>query len=145
MTNYSLEIADAERYGTLIGELFKDWNIESTGEYESRVEPLYNQYGSGIKIVFKLVNLPENIRDTLREIYAKNYIGFYQASNKNDKAIMDYIQAFNNKFKEATDNKYIKFIMETRGLDGIQMPWSDELMLKNNEYMTLYLYDFTVN
>ena len=58
---------------------------------------------------------------------------------------MDYIQAFNNKFKEATDNKYIKFIMETRGLDGIQMPWSDELMLKNNEYMTLYLYDFTVN
>ena len=33
MTNYSLEIADAERYGTLVGELFKDWDIESNGEY----------------------------------------------------------------------------------------------------------------
>lgn len=145
MTNYSLEISDAERYGKLVGEMFKDWNIGSNGVYESHVEPLYNQYGSGIKIIFRLVNLPEDIRNILRELYAKNYIGFYQAANGNDKAIMDYIQAFNNKFMEATDNKYIKFVMETRGLDGIQMPWSDKLMLKNNECITLYLYEFTVD
>lgn len=144
MTNYRLEISDAERYGELIAHIFGDWDIESDNKYDSTITPFYNQYGSGIKIKFKLVNLPENIRDILRELYAKNYIGFYQAANKNDKAIMDYIRAFNNKFMEATDNKYVKFIMETRGLDGIQMPWSDELMLKNNEYMTLYLYNFTV-
>ena len=145
MTNYSLEISDAERYGKLVGETFKDWDIGSNGVYESHVEPVYNQYGSGIKIIFRLVNLPENIRDMLRELYAKNYIGFYQASNGNDKCIMDYIEAFNNKFTEATNYKYIKFVMETRGLDGIQMPWSDKLMLKNNECITLYLYEYTID
>jgi hypothetical protein len=145
MTDYNLELSDAERYGSLVAHIFDDWDIGSDNKYGSTIKPFYNQYGSGTEIVIKLENLPKNIRDILRELYAKNYIGFYQASNTNDKAIMDYIQAFNNKFRESTNNKYIKFIIETRGLEGIQMPWTDELMLKNNEYITLYLYKFMVN
>lgn len=145
MTNYNLEVSDAERYGSLIAHIFEDWDIESDNRYGSTIKPFYNQYGSGTKIVARLENLPKNIRDILRELYAKNYVGFYQAYNGNDKAIVNYIRAFNNKFMEATNNKYVKFIIETRGLDGIQMPWSDELMLKNNEYITLYLYKFIVN
>lgn len=144
MTNYNFELSDAERYGSLVAHIFEYWDIESDNKYDSTIKPFYNQYGSGTKIVIKLENLPKNIRDILRELYAKNYVGFYQASNNNDNAIMDYIQAFNNKFTESTNNKYVKFIMETRGLDGIQMPWSDELMLKNNDYITLYLYKFIV-
>lgn len=147
MTTFQTEIKQAEELGRKAGLLFGDWDLDRNSDFETMVTKLYNSYGSGIVIRGRLKNFPDTYKKFLKDIWSKNYIGFYQSSNFNDKSIMDYVQAFNLSFAKHNEKKYVKFVIETRGNPrDRKIPWNvDSPNLRDENIVEIYLYDFLVD